>query len=57
MTVKELKDFLENFKDEQEIILNSESGIEWKICPVDIAEKIIHNEKYKNKPVMDLRVK
>ena len=54
MTVKELKDFLDEHKDEQEIIFQSGSGIEWEAL---VEDSISINQKYKKKPKMYVRVK
>lgn len=54
MTVKELKFLLNSCGDDsQEVILKSNSGIEWKIISEDV---ILAPLKYKNKPLMYLTV-
>ena len=53
MTVKELKEFLNKFKDEQEIVCKSAVGIEWEIITKD---EFYSLEKYKNKPKIYVRV-
>lgn len=54
MNVKELKTMLNECKDEQEVILKSDSGIEWQI------KNDLHNlhasSKYKKKATMHLNV-
>ena len=54
MTIKEFKNFLESFEDNQEIFFNSESGLQWEILPEDL---LLVPEKYKKKPKIIVRVK
>jgi len=54
MTVKELKEFLNNFEDEKEIICKSGAGIEWEIITKDVLYSVAQDKK---KPKIYIRVK
>lgn len=45
MKVKDLKEFLNLYKDDQDVIIKGQSGIEWKIDQSLLARQILTDKK------------